>query len=428
MGDGCSVTRNRLEGTEMRTTIAQRAHFSHGSSLASRENVRYRNSGSPVVAMMQAAEPGHYDDFASSLRVTHCYTTGRCFLRQREMSSIVVIIADVITHKALQMAFIQDDHMVEQIASAVANPSLGNAVLPWTSITRPLGLDAKHLHCVDQFLIELRAAIKDKITRCGVVRKCLAQLLNCPSSGRMLSYIAMKDAPPVMRDNKEAVKHAKSQRRHGKEIHGSDSFTMVAQKCRPPLCRLWTSRRFPHPAQHCSLGNLEAQHFEFAMDARRTPGRVLDNHAEDKFTHFFSDAFSSRSISTPREPRPIQLESRLVPAHDSPRLDENQRLLPSRPKPPQHHPEQFVLSGKPWLRMLLFQNSELLTKRQIFQQKIMSGSEGTNKQGKQELQRTEHLPVVSEKRSDLLPLKNQAKFIAVVKFVAAKASKNLSKP
>jgi hypothetical protein len=78
--------------------------------------------------------------------------------------------------------------------------------------------------------------------------------------------------------------------------------------------------------------------------------------------------------------------------------------------------------------MLLFQNSELLTKRQIFQQKIMSGSEGTNKQGKQELQRTEHLPVVSEKRSDLLPLKNQAKFIAVVKFVAAKASKNLSKP
>ena len=118
----------------------------------------------PGLAMMQAAKPGHPNDFAPGLGVTHRRATGRRFLRQREMSSIVVIIADVLIHQALQMALIENDHMVEQIAAAVANPTLGNAVLPRTSITCPLGLDTKHLHRIDQFLIELRAAIKNQIS------------------------------------------------------------------------------------------------------------------------------------------------------------------------------------------------------------------------------------------------------------------------
>jgi len=61
-----------------------------------------------------------------------------------------MVIADVLIHQALQMPFIQNDHMVEQIAAAVANPTLGDAVLSRTAITSPLGLDAKHLYCNDQ--------------------------------------------------------------------------------------------------------------------------------------------------------------------------------------------------------------------------------------------------------------------------------------
>ena len=53
--------------------------------------------------------------------------------------------------------------MVKQIPAAVAHPTLGDTVLPWTSETGPLGLNAKALHCVDDFLIEARAAIKDQV-------------------------------------------------------------------------------------------------------------------------------------------------------------------------------------------------------------------------------------------------------------------------
>jgi len=99
------------------------------------------------------------------------------------------------------MPFIENDHMVEQIAAAVANPSLGNTILPRASEAGLLRPDAEALHRFDHFFIELRTAIKDQVARCCVVRKRFAQLLNDPGAGWMLGYIALKDAPPVMRDD-----------------------------------------------------------------------------------------------------------------------------------------------------------------------------------------------------------------------------------
>jgi len=37
-----------------------------------------------------------------------------------------------------------------------------------------------------------------------------------------------------MRDHEKQVQHAKDQRRHGKEVHRSNGFTVIAQK-RPPI-------------------------------------------------------------------------------------------------------------------------------------------------------------------------------------------------
>ncbi len=119
-------------------------------------------------------------------------------------------------------------------------------------------------------------------------------------------------------------------------------MVLVELELRHEKSRVRTPGSFPQPAQHGSLRNLEAKHFQFSMNTRRTPGQVLGDHAEDEFAQFFAHAFSSRAIPMPREPCPIQLESSLVPAHDGLRLDEDQSPFPSRPKPPQDHPEQFI--------------------------------------------------------------------------------------
>ena len=104
-----------------------------------------------------------------------------------------------------------------------------------------------------------------------------------------------------MRNDEEAIENAEGQRRHGEEVHCRNGFTVITQKGRPSLRRLRILRRFPHPAQHGSLGNIEAQHFQLTMNTRRSPDRVLSNHAEDEFAQLLADTFSSHAVPMPRE-------------------------------------------------------------------------------------------------------------------------------
>jgi hypothetical protein len=50
-----------------------------------------------------------------------------------------MVIVDVLNHEPFQVAFIEDDHMVEQVPTAVADPAFGNTVLPRTSEAGSLG-------------------------------------------------------------------------------------------------------------------------------------------------------------------------------------------------------------------------------------------------------------------------------------------------
>ena len=65
------------------------------------------------------------------------------------MLSVLVVVTDLLAHQAFQMAFVENDDMVEQVAAAVAGPSLRDTVLPWTPETGSLWLDAAS-HCSEQ--------------------------------------------------------------------------------------------------------------------------------------------------------------------------------------------------------------------------------------------------------------------------------------
>jgi hypothetical protein len=87
-----------------------------------------------TATVMQAAKFGRKEDPA---------TTCRSLLIQCKMRSIFVIVTEVFIQQAFQMPFIHHDHVVKEIPAAVANPTLGDTILPWTSKTGPLWLDAK---------------------------------------------------------------------------------------------------------------------------------------------------------------------------------------------------------------------------------------------------------------------------------------------
>jgi len=215
------------------------------------------------------------------------------------MGSVVVKVADVLVHEALQMSFIQNDHMIEQISTAVSDPALSNTVLPRTSVAGPLRLDAKAIHRFDHFEVELRPSIKDKVTWCRVEGERLAQLLNDPGAGRVSGYIEVKNAPPVMRNDEEAIKHTERERRHGEEVHRGRNFAVIAEKGSPSSCRLRAPRCSPHPPQNSTLREIKAEHFQFTMNARCAPSGVLGNHPKDEFAQLFADALPSHAGSMP---------------------------------------------------------------------------------------------------------------------------------
>ena len=87
------------------------------------------------------------------------------------------------------------------------------------------------------------------------------------------------------------------------------------------------------------------------------------------------DLDSPASANTPlRDPAPIQFESCTMPSCDRLRLHKEERLLPPRPKLPQHDPEQAIRCGKSRLRMVLRQDRGLLSQCKVFQQQ--AGPEG----------------------------------------------------
>jgi len=102
------------------------------------------------------------------------FTTRWGLLLQTEKRPVVVVVTHVLVHQAFQMPFIENDHVVKQIVAAVADPALGDTVLPRTAELVRLGLMSKLFRVSITSSLELRATIKDQIVGCRVVRKRLA--------------------------------------------------------------------------------------------------------------------------------------------------------------------------------------------------------------------------------------------------------------
>ena len=135
--------------------------------------------------MMQTAQPWHRNNSTTSSGLACGFPTYRRSFRQCQMRSVVVIVTDVLIHKAFQVALIQHDHMVKQISPAVTHESLGDAVLPWALETGPFGLDAEGLKGGNNFFAKAGSSIEDQVAGRRVVRERLTQLLHHPGTGWM---------------------------------------------------------------------------------------------------------------------------------------------------------------------------------------------------------------------------------------------------
>jgi hypothetical protein len=121
------------------------------------------------------------------------------------MSSIFVVVANVVRHQPFEMPLVEHDDVIKQVFATVAHPAFRNSVLPRTANTGPLRFDTEALYCANGGFIEVRGPIKDQIVGCRVVRKSFAKLLGGPGTRRMLRHIAVHNTPLIVRDHEEPI-------------------------------------------------------------------------------------------------------------------------------------------------------------------------------------------------------------------------------
>src|SRR5665811_1271084 len=138
----------------LRNRLNERKLLSWGQT---KESLRTADSSSPVIAVMQ---PAH------ALLANHCTVfqracpASRRLLVQPQVRSVVVIIGNVLGEESLQMALIQRDYVVEQVAAAASDPTLDDPILPGTPNR---GTDRCHLQRADRrwhFQAVLRVVIE----------------------------------------------------------------------------------------------------------------------------------------------------------------------------------------------------------------------------------------------------------------------------
>ena len=86
--------------------------------------------GRSIVTMVQPAESGQGLNLALTRRADFRRPTCWRVLRESKMRPVLVIVEQVGGHQPFEMALIQDNHVVQQVASATSNPALRNTVLP----------------------------------------------------------------------------------------------------------------------------------------------------------------------------------------------------------------------------------------------------------------------------------------------------------
>ena len=115
------------------------------------------------------------------------------------------------------MRLADGNHVIQQFATAAADPALGHTVLPRTTHCSPHSLDVHGANRDGHFSAVLGVVIQEEKLGRPFVGKGFAQLLHDPSACRMAGHVEMENAPPIVANDKEAIKHTEGDRGHVKK-------------------------------------------------------------------------------------------------------------------------------------------------------------------------------------------------------------------
>jgi hypothetical protein len=117
-------------------------------------------------------------------------------------------------------------------------------------------------------------------------------------------------------------------------LGGRNHFPMVSKEGQPALGRVRISRCSFHPTRDGSFGKVKAEHEEFPMYPRCSPGWVVSNHPKDQPREPPSASVFSQRPSGLWRSASSTYETSPVPADNCFGRNDDEGFLPSRPDPP----------------------------------------------------------------------------------------------
>jgi len=158
--------------------------------------------GGPIVAMVQPSKSSVRHDPTGSRGGS---SARRCLLRKTKMRAVFLVIADVFREQPFQMAFIERDDMIQQVAAAASHPALRRAILPGAFEGSANRMDAQGANSDRDFQPVLGIAIEEQKPGRGIKGKGFAQLLDDPQARGVFGDVEVQNASRFVADDEEAV-------------------------------------------------------------------------------------------------------------------------------------------------------------------------------------------------------------------------------
>src|SRR5438128_1947597 len=168
--------------------------------------------------------------------------------------------------------------MVDAFAPDRSNQPFGEAVLPRRAWGDGLVADAHGAQSVRDGSAIDAIPITDHVARRLSPRECFGDLACDPVRGRIGCDVD-PDKVSAVQPNDD-IEQVEADGRNDEQVHGGDVRRVVTQEGAPALGR--RSRSLDHVLRDARLSDLKAELEQLAMDARRTPQRIVNAHPPDQ--------------------------------------------------------------------------------------------------------------------------------------------------
>src|SRR6202051_673843 len=303
------------------------------------------------------------------------------------MRSDAIIIVGVGFQDPTQMRLAQDKDVVHTLTPDRSDQPFGKAILPGRGRCGRRVPDAHGAHSARDGPAIHPVAIADQVARGLIPRKCLRYLTCNPFRRRMCCDVDPDEVSAAEPDDDEGIEQVETDGRNNEQVHGGNVWRVVAQEGPPSLAG--RPPPFDHVLGDAGLRDLKPELEQFAVNAWRTPKRILHAHPPDQRAQLRVDLRSPSQRA--RLPTPVAAKAGPVPTQERLGPDDRKDLQDRRNPAVQLDKEPAIMVRKPDATMEPApQDNQLMSKHRVLSFKPHLRLEWRGQDGQNETEQPDH--------------------------------------